>query len=56
MLLNAPQIIWFVIILLHLGFGLAKHGQKRNDEHNFFVDLFATAFSFGLLYWGGFFG
>ena len=53
--MHAPQIILIVILALDLGLIMAKHGEEKKGEHNFFVNLFSTAVMVGLLIWGGFF-
>jgi hypothetical protein len=50
-----PQIIWFVIALLNLGVELARHGEERTGEHNFFNSLISFTLTVSLLAWGGFF-
>lgn len=53
--MNAPQIIMIVLLAMSLGLSLANHGKQKEGKHNFFLDIFASGISFGLLYWGGFF-
>lgn len=50
-----PQIIYFILLIFGLGVSAAKHGEYKEKQNNFWNDLFITALSFGLMWWGGFF-
>jgi len=50
----APQIIYLSLVFSGLLIAANQHGKERSP-HNFWVTLVATAISFSLLYWGGFF-
>ena len=50
-----PQYVYIVLTLIGLGFSLAKHGQPKEENHNFFVSLISTSLIISLLYFGGFF-
>lgn len=56
MTLHAPQLIYLFLMLLGLGFSLAKNGEPHTEKYSFFSALFRSAIVFGILYWGGFFG
>jgi hypothetical protein len=51
---GVPQIIYIFISLLALGISLQRHGYT--DEIHFGQTLVSTMITFGLLFWGGFFG
>jgi hypothetical protein len=53
--MRAPQIIFICIRLFGLGIMLSQHGKPKKGKENFWIDLAATAITFGLLIWGGFF-
>jgi len=46
--------IWFIAILLlyvlDLGFMAAKHGEKREGEHNFWIAIVVLAIQLFLIY------
>lgn len=52
---KAPAIIWCCLAFWHMSNELAKHGEEREGEHNFFLSLIGLVISAGLLNWGGFF-
>lgn len=54
--MGIPQICYIVIITLGLGISLAKHGEPKEDNYNFFTALIGAAIQIGLLILGGFFG
>ncbi len=54
--MNAPQIIAISLVMLDLGFAIAKHGQPRTRPYSQFDSLINSAIWLGLMYWGGFFG
>ena len=52
---EAPQIVWLILCAIHIGIALEKQGQPKGTYN--LADVFLSPFlSFGLLYWGGFFG
>lgn len=56
MKLGVPQIIVLVIGILRMGFALAKHGEKKEEEkYSFFTTAIAFAINIAILNWGGFF-
>ena len=52
--MNAPQIIYIVLMALSLGTIVAKHGEARRP-YNFGVSLAAASIHLTLVWWGGFF-
>ncbi len=54
--MNAPQIIYLALNAIGLGVALAKHGQPRDENYNFFMSSIAAGIQIALLAWGGFFG
>lgn len=57
MKLEAPQLIFLALMLIGIGVSLARFGEpKRRDTYDLVDVLIGPAISFGLLYWGGFFG
>lgn len=53
--MGIPQIFMIVLWGAGLGIEAAHHGERKNENHNFWVTLFAVLVEFGLLTWGGFF-
>lgn len=49
-----PQYTYLALVVLGLGFVIAKHGEPRSP-HNLWVSLIATAIALSLLHAGGFF-
>jgi hypothetical protein len=56
MTFHAPQLIFIALALISLGIVMSKHGEPKTGSHNVFIEILATAISFSLMYWGGFFG
>lgn len=56
MIFEAPQIIYTALILIGIGISLARLGEKRESTYGLDDVILTPAISFGLLYWGGFFG
>jgi len=54
--MGAPQIIWVVLAVIGLCLSAFMHGQERHGTYSFPMDFVARLITFGLLYWGGFFG
>jgi hypothetical protein len=50
-----PQIVMICLVFLGLGMAMAKHGQPRTGNENFFVTLISAVISHAVLYWGGFY-
>lgn len=51
-----PQFTYLALTLIGLGIFLAKHGQPRNENYNFFSTMIVQCFIYWVLYMGGFFG
>lgn len=49
-----PQIIMIVLYAINLVTSATKHGEPKEENHNFWVTLVATALSILILKWGGF--
>lgn len=49
------QIIVIGINILTAGIYLARHGEPRNEEYNFWLYMLGSVISNALLYWGGFY-
>ena len=56
MYIGIPQLIYVFLILLNVGIAIIKFGQEKDETYNWVDILISPAISFGLLYWGGFFG
>ena len=56
MTLHAPQIIILILMAIGMGVSLARYGERKRDCYDFSDILFGPTITFGLLYWGGFFG
>jgi len=54
-MMGAPQIIYLLILGIGLGSSLVNHGQPKKGNESFFLTLFASGISIGLMIWGGFF-
>jgi hypothetical protein len=50
-----PEGIYLVLLILTLGYTLAKDGQPKNDKYSFWATTLSAGLVLGLLYWGGFF-
>lgn len=53
--MKVPQILYLALMMMDVGINLAKHGQPRDGQYNFWITLGSAAMLFGLLKWGGFF-
>lgn len=53
--MHTPQLITLSLYALVCGLSLGKHGEPRTGNHNFFVDLIASALCITVLWWGGYF-
>lgn len=49
------QMVYLAIMLLNLGIHLAKHGEPRNENYNFWMCLIASVIEYAILKYGGFF-
>jgi hypothetical protein len=56
MTIHAPQIIWFVLVGIMIGRHTFMDGKPCTDKYSCARALFNALTTFGLLYWGGFFG
>lgn len=56
MVLQAPQLTYFAIILLSLGIAIKEHGTPKEGNNNVFTALISTLIQMAIMYWGGFFG
>lgn len=56
MYLGIPQIIMLALMVFNITLNIVKDGEPKDEKYSFITTLIATAISFGLLYWGGFFG
>ena len=55
MTLHAPQIIVLIFMAMGIVLQTSLHGQDR-PPYNGVVSFLGALTTFGLLYWGGFFG
>lgn len=49
-----PQISYAILLVLGTGMYLAKHGEKRTGEYNFWVAILSDVLVIWLLHEGGF--
>ena len=49
------QIIYLVLLSVGLLVAANQHGKPKTGKTNFFITLFASAVSFCIFYFGGFF-
>lgn len=56
MYLGIPQVIMLALMIYNLTLTCIRNGEPKDEDYNFTATLIASAISFGLLYWGGFFG
>lgn len=52
--LGIPQIIWIAFMIFDIVYATVNHGSKR-EPYNAYSTMVASAITFALLYWGGFF-
>jgi hypothetical protein len=50
-----PQILYIILTLVNLLLNAHYHGEPKEGNHNFFIDLLGIAITYALLIWGGFF-
>lgn len=55
MKLGIPQMIYVGMLIMTVGFNLAKHGERRQDHYSFFWALLGAIIDIVLLSYGGFF-
>jgi hypothetical protein len=53
--MNTYILIYLGLTILSLGIVLARHGQKRTENYNFFISLFSAIVELLLLYKAGLF-
>jgi hypothetical protein len=53
--IQAPEIVYIVLVSLSLGVTAVKHGEPRKGKVNFAATIVSQALTFAILYWGGFF-
>ena len=53
--MNTYILIYLGLTILSLGIVLARHGQKRTENYNFFISLFSAIVELPLLYKAGLF-
>lgn len=53
--MNAPQVIFLVLLGIELLYTAHMHGKPKEERYNFFVTFVGALITFGLLAWGGFF-
>lgn len=53
--MGAPQLLFLVLTCLGVGISLAKHGEKKEGNYNFYTSLVSAVIYILILYWGGFF-
>ena len=53
--MNTYILIYLGLTILSLGIVLAKHGQKRTENYNFFISLFSAIVALLLRYKAGLF-
>ena len=53
--MNTYILIYLGLTILSLGITLAKHGEKRTENYNFFVSLLTVVVELLLLYKAGLF-
>lgn len=54
--MSIPAIIYLSLTGIGLLASAYMHGKPREGVYNFWVSAVATVITFGLLFWGGFFG
>ena len=55
-LMEAPQMIVVALTIWSLTHEGMKHGDPKDGYHSFWTSGISQIVSFGLMYWGGFFG
>ena len=51
-----PQLTMIVLYAIGIGIAIAKNGEPKNENHNAFTVILASALGLWILYMGGFFG
>lgn len=54
--MHIAKIILLILYVLSIGVSLAKHGEPKIGQYNFWTALIGAAIELELLWWGGFFG
>ncbi len=44
--INAPQFIWFLIVLFSMITSVTQHGKPKTGDHNAFIDFIAYTVGF----------
>lgn len=52
--MNWYQVVAIILMILPIGYHLAKHGQKRDDSYNAFGRMIVATYWAVILYYGGF--
>jgi|GEM_PF-1313638 len=55
-MMGAPQVIWIGLAGGGIALAAYLHGQPKKDKHSVWQQIFNTAVTAFLLWWGGFFG
>lgn len=53
--IQAPQLVYIGLVVLGLGYSLARNGEPKKDNYSFGYTLFSSIVTILILYWGGFF-
>jgi hypothetical protein len=53
--IQAPEIVYIILVSLSLGITAAQHGEPKKGKESIFQTLISHSLTFALLYWGGFF-
>jgi hypothetical protein len=49
--MKTALILLFALTMLNLGVSIAKHGEPKNTNYNFFHSLIGACVEWGLIYW-----
>jgi hypothetical protein len=52
--MNGAQIAMAIMLAMSLGIDLAKHGEPKTGNYNFWTGLISLIIQTGILAWGGF--
>jgi hypothetical protein len=53
--IQAPEIVYIILVSLSLGITAAQHGEPKKGKESIKIAIISHALNFALLYWGGFF-
>jgi hypothetical protein len=53
--IQAPEIVYIILVSLSLGIATAQHGEPNKGKVSIFQTLISHALTAALLHWGGFF-